>query len=383
MTLSPALRDLLALSLVPGLGPRLTQALLEHFGSPTRAREATARELSEVPRISERTAQQFSEVLRTVDLEAEIQRLQKHSVHLLAITESNYPTPLRTLSDAPHLLYARGEWRQTDTVAVAIVGSRKCTDYGKKQTYELARGLARAGYVVVSGLAHGIDAKAHEGALDGGGRTIAVLPGGLARISPSDHLDLADRVAENGLLLSEVPMEVPPERGMFHARNRLISGLALATVVIEANDRSGALITARHTGEQGRELFVLPANVDSVSSAGSLQLLRKGAKLIRGLHDLLEDLQGISPFTVPPPNWEATPERPTVALVPEPVKSPPPGLDAQQSRIWNLLETPQSFDQITQQLGLSASELTRLLFPMELKKWLRRLPGNVYERQGN
>lgn len=383
MSIPPALRDLLALSLVPGLGPRLTQALLEHFGSPIRARHASAKELMEVPRIGEKTAQQFAETLQKLDIEAEIRRLNEHGIHLLGITETNYPPPLRNIPDPPHLLYARGDWHSQDANAVAIVGSRECTPYGLKQAKDLARSLARAGYCVVSGLARGIDGAAHQGALEGNGRTIAVHPGGLARIFPPTHKDLAEQIAGRGLLISEAPMEVPPEKGMFHARNRLISGLSLATVVIEANDRSGALITARHCAEQGRDVFVVPANVDSVASAGSLQLLRKGAKLIRGIDDLLEDLRGLSPASPVPfvvPTSGETPASVSVPVSP-PTPVTPVGLDPAQSKIWDWLTEARSFDSITRQLQASASEVAKLLFQMELKRWVRRLPGNVYERR--
>jgi DNA processing protein len=368
----PDLSDLLALSLVPGLGPRLTQALLDRFGSAAAARRATAAELEDVPHIGSKLARSFAEALRTVDPQAELDRVAQFGVTLLPLSSPDYPARLKDLPDAPHLLYARGSFVSADASAVAIVGSRNCTPYGQRTATRLAAGLARAGYTVVSGLALGIDGAGHRGALEGGGRTVAVLAGGLSSIYPPAHADLAEQVVKAGALVSESPMLMEPQKGMFHARNRLISGLAQAVVIIEANDRSGALITARHGAEQGRDVFAVPANVDSPHSSGSLRLLRDGAKLIRGVDDLLEDLNGLRTATA-----EALPVTP---LAPPPAV-PPPALDPAQQRVWDLLAEARHADEITRSLGLPASELNKLLLTMEMKKLIRRAPGNVYERR--
>ncbi len=260
------LHDLLALSLVPGLGPRLTQALLNRFGSASAARRATPSELEQIPHIGAKLANSFVEAMRSADPSSELQRAERHNVQLLPRWSPDYPVRLGELPDSPHLLYVRGTITASDAHAVAIVGSRRCTAYGQRTATRLAGGLARAGYTVVSGLALGIDGASHRGALEAGGRTLAVLAGGLSAIYPPEHVELAEQVAANGALISETPMMMEPQRGMFHARNRLISGLAIAVVIIEANDRSGALITARHAAEQGRDLFAIPANVDSATA---------------------------------------------------------------------------------------------------------------------
>lgn len=378
--ISPELRDLLAMTLVPGLGPRLTAAILERFGSASAARLATGTELQEIPHIGTKLAGDFALALRTVDVDGEIERIGKHGVHLLASSGPNYPAALKTIPDPPHLLYVRGEIKAADDKAVAIVGSRQCTPYGKRFTEKLAAGLARAGFTVVSGLARGIDGAAHQGALSAGGRTLAVLAGGLSTIYPPDHDELSKEVEVSGALLAETPMTMQPQRGMFHARNRLISGLARAVVVVEANDRSGALITARHAAEQGREVFAAPANADSPTSAGSLRLLRNGARLIRDIDDLLEDLEGIAPPVAEPANARTggdesiAPER--VALAEKPA-----GLEPIPALIWDFLSEPKTIDSITRELKLSISDLSRILMMMELKKQIRRLPGNMYERR--
>ena len=368
----PELTDLVTLSLVPGLGPRLTQALLDRFGSAAAARRATVAELERVPHIGPNLARSFADALKAVDPQAELDLTARHGVSLLPLSSPDYPVRLKELPDVPPLLYVRGTFAPGDANAVAIVGSRRCSSYGQRVATRLAAGLARAGYTVVSGLALGIDGAAHRGALEGGGRTIAVLAGGLSSIYPPEHVGLADAVAAGGALVTEAAMRMEPQRGMFHTRNRLISGLALAVVIIEANDKSGALITARHAAEQGRDVFAVPANVDSPLSAGSLRLLRDGAKLIRDADDLLEDLKGLR--TTPAPV-------PTGAAAPAAAPPAPPALDPAQRQVWDFLTEARHADEITRTLGLPAAELNKLLLMMEMKKVIRRAPGNMYERR--
>jgi DNA processing protein len=325
-----------------------------------------------VPHIGAKLSNDFVDALRTADPVAEFERARSHNVSLLPLASSEYPERLKDLPDAPHLLYVRGTVTPADANAVAIVGSRRCSAYGTRVATKLAGDLARAGFTIVSGLALGIDAAAHRGALDAGGRTLAVLAGGLSSIYPPEHVGLADEVAGRGALLSETPMLMAPQRGMFHARNRLISGLARAVVIIEANDKSGALITARHAAEQGRDAFAIPANVDSPLSAGSLRLLRDGVRLIRNADDLLEDLNGL-----------ATPKKadaPELFPPPAPVVVPPI-LDPAHQRVWDMLAEPKHADEITRTLGVSSAELSGVLLMMEMKKLIRRGPGNVYERR--
>jgi DNA processing protein len=372
------LLDLLALSLVPGLGPRLTQAMLDHFGSASAVRRASAAELQEVPHVGSKLAVSFAEALRAADPETELERAQQFGITLLPITSPDYPARLKELPDAPHLLYIRGTITPADTNAVAIVGSRQCSNYGLRVAGKIAADLGRAGFTVVSGLALGIDGAAHRGALEGGGRTLAVLAGGLSKIYPPPHVSLADEVAARGALLTETPMMMSPQRGMFHARNRLISGLARAVVIIEANDRSGALITARHAAEQGRDVFAIPSNVDSPHSAGSLRLLRDGVKLIRHADDLLEDMKGLR--TSPPRTADLFSDT-APAAAPVAAPTPPPISDPVHQQIWDLLAEPKQSDEITRAIGMSAGQLSGVLLTMEMKKLIRRGPGNVYERK--
>ena len=375
------LRDHLALALVPGLGPKLTAAALAHFGSAGAARRASAAAWETVPQIGAKLAGRFADALQRVDVDAEWHLIEKHGVRPILFGSPDYPAPLANIPDPPGLLYTRGTLEPDDARAVGIVGSRSCTPYGKRMAEHLAGGLARAGWVVVSGLARGIDGCAHRGALDAGGRTIAVLAGGLSSIYPPEHSDLAERVVRSGALVTETPMTVDPQPGMFPARNRIISGLSRAVVVVEANVRSGALITVTHAAEQGRDVYAVPGNADSPASAGCLDLIRKGARLVRSADDILEDLAGLAPFDPP-----AAPRvKPTLfdapAKPPAEPAGPPPGMDAGQRRVWDALGSAKHADELSRELGMPAGELSVVLMKLEMKKAVQRLPGNRYERR--
>jgi DNA processing protein len=382
--MSDELHEHLALALVPGLGPKLTAALLERFGSAEAARRATAAELLDIPHIGTKLAGALSAALNTADPTEELALLARHGVRAVPLGWPSYPPPLVALAGAPALLYFRGTWTDADVNAIGIVGSRSCTAYGRKVAEHLARDLVRAGFTIVSGLARGIDGVAHRAALDAGGRTIAVLAGGLSSIYPPEHAGLADQVAKQGCLVTETPMTVAPQAGMFPARNRIISGLSRAVIVVEANAKSGALITATHAGEQGREVFAVPGAVDSAASAGCLELIRKGARLVRSADDVLEDLRGI---TAADHRQPANPERkagvgaapPAAPRAPEP--APLPALDPAQQRMFDALATKRHADELVRELNLPAGDVSRTLMQLELKKVVRRLPGNFYERR--
>jgi DNA processing protein len=306
-----------------------------------------------------------------VDVAAELLRMENQRVRLLRRGTPPYPATLETIALPPDLLYVRGTLEPRDADAVAIVGSRHCTSYGVRVAERMASDLARAGFTVVSGLARGIDGAAHRGALAARGRTLAVLAGGLSKIYPPEHAQLADEVAAAGALLTESSMLMEPMAGMFPARNRIISGLVRAVVLVEAAEKSGALITATHAAEQGREVFAVPGPVDSPTSAGTLMLLRKGAKLARNADDILEDLRGIAPLT----------ERGGKAVAAPTAPEPPPGLDPLQRRIWDaLIAEPRHIDELSRDLTTPIAELSRALMMLEMRRGVRRLPGNRFER---
>jgi DNA processing protein len=272
----------------------------------------------------------------------------------------------------PRFLYVRGTLTSADDNAVAIVGSRQCTSYGRRVAERLAADVAGAGFTVVSGLARGIDACAHRGALSAKGRTIAVLAGGLSKVYPPEHAELAEAVAASGALVTESAMRMEPMAQMFPARNRIISGLARAVVLVEANEKSGALITARHAAGQGREVFAVPGPVDSLASAGTLKLLRDGVRLIRHARDLLDDLQTLAPLFAPLID--------TSAVDPPARAQPPPDLDPTGRKIWDFLEEIRTVDDLARHLSQASGALSGALMALELKKVIRRLPGNRYER---
>jgi DNA processing protein len=383
-------RAVFALTLVSGLGPRLIRALIDRFGSAEAVLRASATELSQVPHISDRLAGNFRQALDATDLNSELERMRQHRVHPLFLGEAGYPALLARIKYPPLLLYVRGDLETQDENTIALVGSRSCSAYGRRVAEQIAAGLARAGWTVISGLARGIDAAAHRGALQAGGRTLAVLAGGLSAIYPPEHKDLADQVEQAGALITDSNMRMEPLPVLFPMRNRIISGISRGVVVVEANERSGALITAEHALEQDRDVFAVPGPVDSSFSAGTLQLIRNGARLVRNADDILEDLKGIplpARRTAPPAD---TPEAaagdlfdmaaPSNAEPPAP-PGPPPGLDEAQCRIWEFLAgTPRSPDEMVQELGVGAAQLPGMLLLMEMKKVIRRLPGNRYER---
>ncbi|MBI3821157.1 MAG: DNA-protecting protein DprA [Planctomycetes bacterium] len=360
-------RDLIALHLVTGIGPRLTAALLDHFGSASAVLHASVAELLEVPFLPRKVAEGLQRALANPDVDKECEQIVKHGVHLRVIGRPEYPANLATIDDAPNLIFVRGHIETRDEQAIAIVGSRACTSYGKRLAERIGGDLARAGWTVVSGLARGIDGCAHRGALNAKGRTIAVLAGGLSKIYPPEHADLAAEVAASGALISESCMLMEPMATLFPARNRIISGLSRAVVVIEAAEKSGALITARLAAEQGREVFAVPGPVDSVASAGTHQLLRKGAKLVRHADDILEDLQSLPRLVEESATTTSAPQMPA-------------GLDDVQQKIWEALAERRMVDDLTHQVAMPITDLMRHLMTLELKKAVRRLPGNWYER---
>ncbi len=287
---SPELLADVRLGLVKDIGPRLQRNLLAAFGSSQAVLNAPRDQLLRVDGIGPKIVARLASPPPAADVSAELRIAQQHGIRLVSRTTDDYPAPLQDLDDAPQVLYVRGTLTADDALAVAMVGTRHATSYGQQQAELLAAGLARAGVTVISGLARGIDAAAHRGAIAAGGRTLAVIAGGLLHITPSENLKLAEQVAQQGCLLSEAPPRRPPVAGSFPQRNRLISGLSLAVVVVEADDRSGALITARLAAEQGRDVLAVPGPLTSRQSRGCHKLIQDGAKLVMSVDDILSEL---------------------------------------------------------------------------------------------
>ena len=280
----------LRLSSIPGVGPRTMMLLLERFGSACGVFACSSEDFQAIPGVGPKLFQQIKLESRNYDLDAVVHWCEQHATEILVRGAKNYPGMLADLCDAPPVLFSRGEILQEDELAVAIVGTRHATPYGLRQAERFGYSLARAGVTVISGLARGVDAAAHEGALNAGGRTLAVLGGGLANLYPAEHEALAKAIAADGAVISEHPPRMKVRGGLFPQRNRIVAGLALATLVIEAPQRSGALITARLAGEQNREVMALPGQVTSRASRGTHDLIRDGATLVQTVDDVLAEL---------------------------------------------------------------------------------------------
>jgi DNA processing protein len=356
------------LSLVAGVGPRNWKTLIDRFGSANAVLAAAPSELRTVPGIGPKLTRAIAAAKEEIDAEGEIQRCRQHGVDILVRSSPAYPRALAEIPDPPPLLFLHGDLRPADSMAVAIVGSRHATHYGKTQAERLAAGLARAGLTIVSGLARGIDGASHRGALSAGGRTLAVLGSGVLNIYPPEHHELAAEVRAHGALISEAPPKASPLSGAFPQRNRIISGLSTGVVVVEASVRSGALITARHAMEQGREVFAVPGPVDSPVSQGCHRLIRDGAKLVEKVDDILEEL---GPLV-----------QPTQAADGQTVHSPAELLlnELERAVLACIEQRPTSIDQIISTSGLPAAQVLSTLSVLEMRRLIRRVSGNLVAR---
>ncbi|MFO0906552.1 MAG: DNA-processing protein DprA [Pirellulales bacterium] len=283
-------RDQLRLALVAGVGPLTRRALLERFTTASAVLDAPLKRLAEVPGVGPKLSQRIAAARREIDVDDELRVCAAHGLRVLMESDDDYPTRLREIPDPPGVLFLLGQLTDADVLSVAIVGTRHATQYGLQMAERFAYGLSRAGYTIVSGLARGVDAAAHRGALLAGGRTLAVLGSGILNLYPPEHGELAADVARHGAILSEAPPRMAPQAGMFPQRNRVITGLSLGVVVIEAAGRSGALVSAMHAMEQGREVFAVPGRIDSRMSHGCHRLIRDGATLVESVDDVLEQL---------------------------------------------------------------------------------------------
>jgi DNA processing protein len=312
--------------------------------------------------------QKILEAPATVDAEAEIRLCSEQGVSLLAEDSPEYPRVLREIHDPPGVLFVFGQLQPQDAMAVAIVGTRHATSYGRQQAERLAAGLSRAGLTVVSGLARGIDAAAHRATLQAGGRTLAVLGSGVLNIYPPEHVPLARDIRESGALISENAPRSEPLSGTFPQRNRLISGLSLGVIVVEAGDRSGALITARHAMEQGREVFAVPGRVDSHMSRGCHRLIRDGAKLVESVDDVLEEL---GPLVESAPQADGHVVHHPAELL----------LNEQERQVLESIDTqPTSIDAVTAASGLPIFRVLATISVLEMRRLVRRVSGNFVVR---
>jgi DNA processing protein len=357
-----------ALNRIPGLGKIGRIRLLQAFGSPEAVFQADPDRLEEVEGIRRNTASAIAGHKKDEGIERELDALEKAGIGILTFLDPAYPPLLKTIHDPPIFLYYKGRPSAKDAECLALVGSRSGSSYGIRTTERLARGLAQAGLTVVSGMAVGIDAAAHNGALMAYGRTVAVLGSGLDVIYPRENERLFHRIAESGMVVSEFPLGTLPERQNFPIRNRIISGMSLGVVIVEAASRSGSLITARLALDQGREVFAVPGNVESLKSSGTNSLIKQGAKLVEHVQDILEEIRwsgkGISEGPAPEPAGQV---------------GPPIHLPEEEARIYALLEgRTLQVDEIVRLSGLGISSVLVLLLNLELKGLVKQLPGKFF-----
>jgi DNA processing protein len=367
MELTPSeLKSWLALSTVPNVGPIRFISLVKHFGFPEAVLSANEKELSDLPEFGTVIA---SNVKRRVDwelAEKQLQLMEKNQVQLLTFKEEFYPENLKSIYDPPPFLFIRGNIKKEDKNAIAVVGCRMASPYGRQITEKIGRELAKRGITIVSGLARGIDSISHLSALKENGRTIAVFGSGLDVIYPPENKKLVERIVQNGAIISEFSLGTKPEAPNFPRRNRLISGLSLGVVIVEAGAKSGALLTAQCALDQNREVFAIPGNIGAKNSEGTNRLIKQGAKLVTSVEDILEELNLITSVQQKERNQ---------------IEKDLSQLSEMEKNIYNLImNEPYHIDKIAQETNLTTSCALSTLLSLELKGFIRQLSGKMFVR---
>jgi DNA processing protein len=367
-----------ALRSIEGVGNVAYRNLLANFGSPDRVFEATLRELEQTAGFNHKTARNIKDFRDWERARTEIERAAREGVSIVTVENPAFPERLKNIYDYPPLLYMKGTL-QADDIPVAVVGSRSASPYGRYVTERLCRELAHRGVTIVSGLARGIDTCAHRGALSARGRTIAVLGCGIDVIYPPENRKLHGGIIENGAVVTEYPFGTEPNRPNFPARNRIISGMSLGVLIVEAGEKSGSLITARCALDQGREVFAVPGSIDLPGSRGTNQLIRQGAKLVENVEDILEEI--LPQLGNAHAGWRTTKEIPVPAPVSQTTKAPrQENLTEKESRLLRFVtEKPLDADTIINRSGLAAAEVLALLLSLELKDCVLQLPGKLFK----
>ena len=359
----------IALNMIDGVGPVRVRALLERFGQPETILTASRSELQQVAGVGNDTAGNIADWRTAIDLDAELARIEKAGVRAVTRADGDYPKNLREIYDPPLVLYVRGTLTDRDALAIGIVGSRRTTLYGQEMSRKLSYQLARVGVTVVSGLARGIDTAAHTGALQAKGRTVAVIGCGIDTMYPPENKKLADEIAaKGGAVVSEFPFGVQPDRQNFPMRNRIISGWSLGVVVVEANLKSGALITSKQAMEQGREVFAVPGRADSVLSRGTNRLIKDGAKLTEDAEDILTEFEYLLPKR-DKADAPGAPARPALQLT-----------EHEAQVLAQISDEETLVDEIIRGSGLTSACVSATLLALEMKRVVRQLPGRQYVR---
>jgi DNA processing protein len=358
----------LGLSLVPGVGSTLFKRLLERFRSPEAVFRASFKELSTVEGLSEKVARAIAGGDFEKSAERELYLLEKTGGRILRSCDPEYPRRLKEIYDPPPVLYVRGEIKKPDELAIAIVGSRKTSPYGRDVTENISRDLVRYGVTIVSGMARGIDTVAHEAAVSAGGRTIAVFGCGVDVVYPPENRRLCEEIIGHGAVISEFPMTSRPEAGHFPKRNRIISGLSMGVVVVQAGRKSGSLITAGYALEQSRDVYAVPGNVGAGSSQGTNQLIKEGAKLVEASGDILEEIL---------PQWQ----KEQALSLRESVQNGPE-LSEEEAAVCGILgDSPLHIDAIIREARFDPGKISSILLNLELKGLVVQWPGKCFTKK--
>ncbi len=355
---------------VPGIGNLRMKRLLDRFRTPANVLAASVDELAQIKGITHRLAQAIHQHQPPTWIETDLTRLKQSGLRIVTLTDAEYPSLLLQIPDPPPFLYVYGNLTSTPK-NIAVVGSRNATRYGLSTAHQLCQDISSLGLTVVSGMARGIDTAAHQGALDANRPTVAVLGSGLQRIYPAENKALFHKIAQNGAVISEFPLTAPPEGHNFPIRNRIISGMSLGTVVVEAGMKSGSLITARLAAEQNREVFAVPGSIKSYKSAGTHNLIKQGAKLVEHAQDIMEELALLLKGYEERDNADAR------ALKKETLV-----LSDEESRVLAALGPyPVHIDDLARQLKLDVGKLAALLLQLELKGVAAQAPGKMFSKE--
>jgi DNA processing protein len=362
-----------------GVGPTTFSKLLKHFGSADRALGASVSELAKIEGIGFKTAERIAATREKFNAAAEIELAEKLGVWIVNVEDDRYPPALKNIYDPPPVLFVKGTLTRDDNLAISMVGSRRCSLYGQEQASRFAHFLSAAGFTIVSGMARGIDTAAHKGALAAAGRTIAVQGCGLATVFPPENEKLFELIAESGACVSELPLRYEPLAENFPPRNRIIAGLSLGTIVIEAGHRSGALITARAALDSHREVMAVPGKIDSPLSKGSHKLLKEGAKLIESVEDVMEALGYIG---------EQLKDHASAAVQEATERAEKPLFEAGRLRLSGderklyeyLSKEPRHIEQIIADSQMTPGNVNAGLISLQLKGLVKQLPGSLFVR---
>lgn len=363
------IEELIQISMVKGLGSVTYKSLIERFGTSKSILSASNSSLQQVNGVGPKLSENIINASKNNNAEKELELAEKNNIKIIPYYSDDYPRSLKEIYDPPVLLYVKGDIVEADVLGIAVVGSRGSTYYGRLQAERLSGSLSQIGFTIVSGLARGVDSAAHKAALKAKGRTIAVLGSGLGNIYPRENKALAEKIIENGAIISELPILTPPDNRNFPPRNRIISGLSLGVLVVEAALKSGSLITAKWALEHGKEVFAVPGPIDSAYSKGTHKLIKEGAKLVECTDDIIEELGPLA---------ESLETRNGVEV--QDLRSL--RLNGQEAKVFTVLSNfPMGIDEIITATKLPASVVASTLMILEIKKAVKQLSGKRFVKK--